>query len=227
VIDIKELIKAGVHFGHQTSRWCPKMEPYIWGFRRGIHLIDVSKTARQLEKASKFLEEVAAQGKPIFWVGTKKSAQEIVAQTGNRLRMPCVTHRWIGGSLTNYAQVKKAVTKLLYFEDILSKTSELPYTKKELNTFQKMVDRLRKNVGGIVSLVWPIGAVVIVDVRKEQTALKEAIASGIPVVALIDTNSDPSGIQFVIPGNDDSPKSIEIIVNYLAEAAARGQKMLR
>src|SRR3989304_10574962 len=175
MIDIKELIKAGVHFGHQTSRWCPKMEPYIWGFRRGVHLIDVSKTAHQLEKAAQFLENVASQNKPIFWVGTKKSASKSIEEAGKRLNMPNVTNRWIGGSLTNYAQVKKAVTKLIYFEDILSKSSELPYTKKELNTFQKMVDRLRKNVGGITSLAWPIGAVVIVDVKKEQTALKEAI----------------------------------------------------
>ncbi len=224
MIDFKELIKAGVHFGHQTARWEPKMAPYIWGHRQGVHLIDVSKTAHQLEKASKFLEDIATQGKPIFWVGTKKAAQEIVQQAGQSLQMPYVTHRWVGGSLTNYGQVKKAVTKLLHFEDVLSKSDEFHYTKKELNTFQKKVDRLHKCVGGITKLTWPIGALVIVDAKKEQTALKEAIVSNIPVVALVDTNSDPTGVSYVIPANDDSPKSISCIVSYLSEAVERGKK---
>ena len=225
MIDFKDLIKAGVHFGHQKARWCPKMEPYIWGFRRGTHLIDVSKTAHQLEKAAQFLQEVASQVKQIFFVGTKKAAQKSVQDVALRLNMPYATHRWIGGSMTNYAQVKKAVTKLLYFEDILAKSSEHHYTKKELNTYQKMVDRLRKNVGGIVKLAWPIGAVVIFDINKEKTAFKEAKVSGIPVVALIDTNSDPSGVDYVIPGNDDSPKSIDLIACYLADAVEKGKKI--
>lgn len=221
MIDFKQLAKAGVHFGHQTSRWNPKMAPYIWGSRSGIHLIDVSKTAQQIEKAAKFLEDVAAQGKQILWVGTKKQAQNAIAQVAP-LKMPHVTHRWIGGTLTNNGQVRKSITRMLHFEDILGKSEQFQYKKKELGTFQKIVDRLQHNVGGIKSLRWPVGAVVLVDVRKEQTALKEAATMGIPVVALVDTNGDPSAVDYVIPANDDSPKSIAIIMDYLIAAAQRG-----
>ena len=223
-IDLKSLIKAGVHFGHQASRWSPKMDPYIWGHRRGVHLIDVSKTAYQLEKAAKFLSEVAASGKSILWVGTKKPAQIIIAKTAKLLDMPYVNHRWIGGTLTNFSQVKKSVTNLLHFDDVIAKAGQFAYTKKELNTISKQADRLRKNVGGIVNLKLPVGAVVIVDVRKEQSALKEAVVSGVPVVALVDTNSDPSLVDFVIPANDDSPKSIGLIMEFLEKAVEKGKE---
>lgn len=222
MIDFKDLVKVGVHFGHQTARWNPKMAPYIWGFRRGIHLIDVSKTAYYLEQASKFLESVVAEGKPILWVGTKKSAQEAIDKWAKELKMPYVTHRWVGGTLTNFPQVKKSVTKLLHFEDILARSENFAYTKKELLTFQKMIDRLEKNVGGIRNLKWPIGAIVVVDVRKEKTILSEAKVAGIPIVALVDTNSDPSGVDYIIPGNDDAPKAVNFIIDYLGEAAKRG-----
>ncbi len=225
MIDFKSLIKAGVHFGHQKSRWFPKMAPYIWGFKNDVHLIDVSKTAGQLEKATLFLEGIAAEGKSILWIGTKKPAQNTILTTAMRLNMPYVYHRWIGGTLSNYSQVKKSVTRLLHYEDIIAKSEKYPhYTKKELNTFQKIVDRLKKNVGGIRNLTWPVGAIVIVDIRKEQSALKEAAAVGIPVVALVDTNSDPTLVDYVIPGNDDAPRAIKIIIDYLSEAVQRGQE---
>lgn len=223
-IDLKALIKAGVHFGHQASRWSPKMDPYIWGHRRGVHLIDVSKTAYQLEKAAKFLSGIAASGKSILWVGTKKPAQEIIAKIAKSLDEPYVNHRWIGGTLTNFPQVKKSVTNLLHFDDVIKKSEQFQYTKKELNTISKQAERLRKNVGGIVNLKLPVGAVVIVDVRKEQSALKEAVVSGVPVVALVDTNSDPSLVDYVIPANDDSPKSIGLIMEYLEGAVAKGKE---
>ncbi|HEV2601273.1 MAG TPA: 30S ribosomal protein S2 [Candidatus Babeliales bacterium] len=223
MIDFKKLVQEGVHFGHQKNRWCPKMAPYIWGTKNNIHLIDVSKTAVQLEKAANFLQGLAAEGKSILWVGTKKSARDIVTTAGNGLNMPFVYHRWIGGTLSNNSQVKKSVTKLLHFEDIVSKTERAQhYTKKEYNVFQKMVERLEKNVGGIKNLSWPLGAVVLVDVRKERAALKEAATMGIPVVALVDTNSDPSGVDFVIPANDDSPRSINVIIEYLSAAVSKG-----
>lgn len=225
MVDIKELVKNGVHFGHQTSRWCPLMAPYIWGHRRGVHLIDVSKTAINLEKAASFLNETAAQGKTILWVGTKKPAQAVVEQLGARLDAPHVVHRWVGGTITNHSQVKKAVTKLLHYEDVLAKSEDFHYIKKELNTFQKILGRLKETVGGIVSLSWPIGAIVLVDVKKEQTALREAVVAGIPVVALVDTNSDPSMVDYVIPCNDDSPKSISIILDYLAASVEKGKKV--
>lgn len=223
-IDFKDLVKAGVHFGHQTSRWCPKMQPYIWGHKNKVHLIDVSKTAHQMEKAAKFLESVAAEGKTILWVGTKKSAQEIIASIANSLNMPFVNHRWIGGTLSNHSQVKKSVTKLLHYEDVIAKAENFPlYTKKEFNVFQKNADRLTKNVGGIRSFHWPVGAIVLVDVTKERSALREAAAMGIPVVALVDTNGDPSLVNYVIPGNDDAPRAIKVVLDYLAQAVQGGK----
>jgi len=223
MIDLKELIKAGVHFGHQTWRWCPKMKPYIWGSRNSVHLIDVSKTARAVERAAKFLEEVAASGKPILWVGTKKPAQKAVLDVATKLDSPYVTHRWIGGTLTNYPQVKKSITKLLHLEDVLAKVDEHMYTKKERGRMQKMVDRSIKNVGGIRTLRWPVGALVVVDARRENTAIREAVVAGVPVVALVDTNTDPSLVTHVIPANDDIPRSISLLLGYLGDAVERGK----
>lgn len=225
MIDFRRLVKAGVHFGHQTSRWCPKMAFYIWGFKNKVHLIDVSKTAFQLEKAAQFLELVAAEGKPILWIGTKKAAQKVIKDQATTLKMPYVNHRWIGGTLSNHAQVKKSLTRLLHYEDILLKSKEVSYyTKKELNTFQKIVNRLDRGVGGIRNLTWPIGAVVIVDVTKEQSAVREAVSVGIPIVAIVDTNADPSLIDYVIPANDDSPQSIGVIIDYLGAAVLKGKE---
>lgn len=223
MIDYRKLVAAGVHFGHQKSRWSPKMAPYIWGYKNGVHLIDVSKTAFQLEKAGQFLESIASQGKSILWVGTKKPAQQIIFDIAAQLKMPYVNHRWIGGTLSNHTQVKKSLTKWLHFEDIIARSEKYPhYTKKELNTISKAADRLKKNIGGLKGLLWPVGALVLVDVKKEHSALKEANRMGVPVVALVDTNSDPSGVDFVVPGNDDAPRAIRVMLDYLAEAAGKG-----
>jgi small subunit ribosomal protein S2 len=228
MIDFKQLVKAGVHFGHRTSVWCPKMQPYIWGHKNNVHLIDVSKTAFQLEKAAQFLEGVASDGKSILWIGTKKAAQDSVRSAAERLNMPYVNHRWIGGTLSNYPQVKKSVTKLLHYEDVIAKDSNSTfYTKKELNKFRKSIDRLKTNIGGIINLRWPLGAVVLVDVNKESSALREAASMRIPVVALVDTNSDPSLVNYVVPGNDDAPRSVKLIIDYLEEAARRGQEVAK
>lgn len=219
----KKLIEAGVHFGHQASRWSPKMEQYIWGTKNKIHLIDVSQTAYQLEKSAAFLKEIAAKGQQILWVGTKKSAQNVVREIALKLDMPYVDHRWVGGTLSNFSQVKKSVTRLLYDEDIVDKFEKYPfYTKKELSVIKKRVERSRKVVGGITNLKWPIGAIILVDVSKEESALKEASAMGIPVVGLVDTNSDPSLVDFVIPSNDDSEKSIRCIAEFLSNAVHEG-----
>lgn len=224
MIDFRSLVKAGVHFGHQTARWNPKMRAYIWGHKNKVHLIDVSKTAHQLEKSAKFLEKVVSEGREILWVGTKKPAQVVIHETAIKLGMPYVTHRWIGGTLSNYSQVRKSVTKLMHYQDIITKSEKIQYyTKKEINVFQKMVGRLEKNIGGVKKLSLPLGAVVLVDVRKERSALKEALVMGIPVVALIDTNGDPTGVDYVIPTNDDAPRAIKIIVDYLAASVEKGQ----
>jgi len=222
MIDLKKLTKAGVQFGHQTWRWSPKMANYIWGEKDGIHLIDVSKTARQMERAAKFLEEVAAEGKQIMLVGTKSAARRTIEEMGQRLGCPFVTNRWVGGTLSNFSQVKKSVTKLLHFEDVIRKFDQQAYTKKEYGVFQKIVDRLQRNVGSIRNLAWPIGAIVVVDAGKEATAIKEAQLAGIPVVALVDTNSDPSGVSIVIPGNDDIARSIRVVFEELVVAIERG-----
>jgi small subunit ribosomal protein S2 len=224
MIDFQKLVKAGVHFGHQTSRWNPKMAPFIWGFKNKVHLIDVSKTAYQLEKAAEFLKKVTSEGKTVLWVGSKKPAQEVIERVGKETGMPYVKNRWIGGTLSNFGQVKKAVTKLLHYEDILNKTEQFPhYTKKEFNVFKKTAERLEKSVGGIRTLKWPVGAIVLVDVSKEFSALKEANVMGIPVVALVDTNCDPSLVDFVIPGNDDAVPPIDLILQELADAVNRGK----
>lgn len=222
MIDLKLLIKNGVHFGHQAWRWCPKMERFIWGKKNGIHFFDVSKTATCLEKAAHFLEKVATENKQILWVGTKKPAQTAIKEVAQLTKSPYVTHRWIGGTLTNFPQVKKSVTKLLHYEDIIKRSEEFSYTKKEFGVFQKLIDRLESNVGGIRELAWPIGAVVVIDARKEHVAIKEARTMGIPVLALVDSNSDPSGIDYVIPGNDDVPRSIKTITDYLQSFVMRG-----
>ncbi|KKR97158.1 MAG: 30S ribosomal protein S2 [candidate division TM6 bacterium GW2011_GWE2_41_16] len=227
MIDLKLLIQAGVQFGHQTWRWNPNMAPYIWGKKNGVHLIDVSKTAFQLEKAAQFLEGVATEGKQVLWVGTKTSAKETVEAIGRNFKCPSVAHRWVGGTLTNNSQVKKSITKLLHLQDVIEKATVGAYTKKELGSIQKLVDRLEKNVGGIKNMTWPVGALIVVDIRKEHSAVREAIAAGVPVVAIVDTNNDPSLVDYVIPANDDVARSVKVILDYLAEAVERGLKVAK
>ena len=227
MISLEKLFKAGVHFGHQKRRWCPRMAPYIWGYKNNVHLIDISKTAIQLEKAAKFIEEKVGQGASVLWVGTKKPAQDIVKSVAVDLDMPYVNHRWIGGTLSNFAQVKKSATKFLHYKDVIEKADKYPhYTKKELNVVQKAAVRLEHNVGGILNLKWPVGVLVIVDVLKERSALREAASMGIPVIALVDTNADPSLVDFVIPTNDDSPRAIQVILEYLEDAAKKGLEVV-
>jgi small subunit ribosomal protein S2 len=228
MINFRELAKKGVHFGHQTSRWCPKMAPYIWGSKNKTHLISLEKTAYQLEKSAQFLKGLAVDGKTILWVGTKKEARDIVKAAANSLNMPFVIRRWVGGTLSNGPQVKKSIANLGHIEDVIANAQKVTsYTKKELSSFQKKADRLEKNVGGLRKLVWPVGAIVIVDVKKEISAVLEARQMGVPIVGIVDTNSDPSMIDFVIPGNDDAPQSIEILVNYLKNVIADGLAALK
>lgn len=220
---LETLIHSGIHWGHQKSRRNPKMDYYIWGYKNNVSLFDVSKTAVHLESAAKFLEQIASEGKTILWVGTKKPAQEIIKNSATQINMPWVTHRWIGGTLSNFSQIKKLVTKLLHHEDVLAKAERYPhYTKKELGVIQKETDRLEKNAGGIRNLAWPVGAIVLIDIIKERAALKEAHRMGVPIVALVDTNADPSLVDYVVPGNDDAPRAIKLVVDYLVAGAQKG-----
>ncbi|MFH1644146.1 MAG: 30S ribosomal protein S2 [bacterium] len=223
MVDLKEMLKAGVHFGHKTSRWSPAMNPYIWGSKNKIHLIDVSKTAFLLERTGKYLQELAKNGGSFLWIGTKKPAQEIIKKTAINLKMPFVVHRWIGGTLSNFDQIKKAITKLLYLKEAVNKSTR-HYKKKEISMIQKEVARLEKNIGGILDLTYPPAAVIVVDAKKEHSAIREATSLKIPTVALVDTNTDPDGINFVIPANDDSPRSINFVIEYLAAQIAEGKK---
>jgi small subunit ribosomal protein S2 len=225
MVDFKELLKAGVHFGHKTSFGNPKMRPYIWGAKNRIHLIDVSKTATLLDIAGNKLKDLASNGGAILWVGTKKPAQMVIEKVGKELDMPFVVNRWIGGTLSNYAQVKKAITRYLFLRDDILKKSDTLYTKKELVMLQKQLNRLEKNVGGIVNLEFPPAAIVVVDAQKEYSAVKEAFGMKIPVIGLVDTNTDPSFINCVIPCNDDSPRSVKLIIETLAAKVAEGKKL--
>lgn len=221
-IDLKQLLEVGIHFGHKTSRWSPQMRPFIWGSRNKVHLIDISKTAFLMEKAAAFAKSLAAEGQSFLFVGTKKPAQDLVRKTATGLGMPFVVHRWIGGTLSNFDQVKKAITRLLHFQDVVKK-NQGNYKKKELVMIQKEIERLEKNVGGIINLDYPPGAIIVVDGKKEHAVIKEASRLGIPVIGLIDTNTDPKGVTHVIPGNDDSPKSIEFVLNFLEAAIKDGK----
>ncbi len=224
MLDLREMLKAGVHFGHKTSRWCPKMRPYIWGSKNRIHLIDVSKTALLLEKIGELIKEVSSQGGMFLFVGTKKAAQPIIAAAAKETKTPYVINRWVGGTLSNFEQVKKAITRLLHLRDVAEKSAGY-YKKKEIVMFQKEIARLEKNVGGIIDFAFPPAALIVVDAKKERAAVKEAHALGIPVIAIVDTNTDPVGVTHVIPANDDSPKSIQFLVDYIASKIKEGQKI--
>lgn len=219
--DVKQLLEAGVHFGHKTSKWCPKMKSYVWGSRNKIYFIDVAKTAFILEQACKQIKEITKKGGKLLWVGTKMSAREAIEKSGQDLDMPRVVHRWIGGTLTNFDQVKKGVSRLLHLRDVINKPL-VHLKKKEIVKIKKEAARLDKNFGGITNLKYPPAALVVVDVKKEATAIKEAFACNIPVIGLVDTNSDPSMLTIAIPTNDDSSKAVSLIVSTLAQAAKEG-----
>lgn len=218
------LFEAGVQYGHGKQNWCPKMKPFIWGEKDGIYLINVALTEIQITKAEKLLEEIAAKGLPILWVGTKKVARAIVEKRATECNSPYFSNRWIGGSLTNYHEVKKSVTNMLYNKEILEKADRSMYTKKELNLLNKKIERAGKTVSGIEGLSWPVGALVVTDVKKDRVAVLEAKKMGIPVIGIVDTNCDPEGITVVIPANDDLERSLDLVLGYLSEAIKKGME---
>lgn len=222
----EELFSAGVQFGHRTECWCPSMAPFIWGEKDGIHLINIALTDIQLTKAEKLLESIAIQGLPILWVGTKKIARNIVSKFAQESSSPYFANRWVGGTLTNYHEVKKAVKKMLLNSEIYEKTdSQSMYTKRELNLLQKKVERSKKIISGIEKLSYPIGALIVTDVVKDKVAVKEALRMNIPIIGLVDTNANPNGITVVIPCNDDLEKSISAVCSYLAAAITKGKEI--
>jgi len=221
---IKKLLEAGVHFGHKSSRWNPKMKKFIFGERSGIYIIDLEKTAQCLEKAKDFLLDITSKGEFVLFVGTKKQAQEVIRQEATRAGMYYVSERWPGGLLTNFSTVKKSINRLKEIEKMREDGTYEKLTKKETARLEKELSKLKKNFSGIVSMERMPKAIFIVDTKKEETAVREANRLGIPVVGLIDTNSDPDIIAYPIPGNDDATKSIQLISSIIADTIIEGRK---
>ena len=222
---ILELLQAGVHFGHKASRWHPKMEPYIFGERNGIHVIDLEQTLVKLTQALDYARDVASRGGVILFLGTKRQAKEIVQKYADECGMPYVNERWLGGTLTNFGEVFKLVKR---YNELLDKqkSGDLEkYTKKEQSKFGKEIEDLATKVGGIRHIVRPPDAIFIIDIKKEKTALDEAIVKDIPVVALTDTNVNPEKVRCAIPSNDDAVKAIEMMTKLVSQAVSEGKQL--
>ena len=222
-VDIKALLEAGVHFGHKTSRWHPKMAPYIHSKRQDSHIIDLTKTVEALDAALPELTKIAASGKKVLFVGTKKQAKDVVKATAESINQPYVTERWIGGMLTNSQTITQQIKKLKNLEKrMASGDLEKRYSKLEVQRFQEEIDALNLKYGGIKDLMGRPGAVVVVDALTDANAVREAQTLGAPVFAIVDTNVNPTGIDYVIPGNDDAIKGMQILLGYFAEAVSEG-----
>lgn len=222
-VDIKALLEAGVHFGHKTSRWHPKMAQYIHSKRQDSHIIDLTKTVEGLEVALPFLTKVAESGKQVLFVGTKKQAKDIVRTAATSINQPYVTERWVGGMLTNVNTVTAQIKKLKDLEKrMASGDLEKRYNKLEVQRFQEEIDLLESKYGGIKDLNGKPGAVVVVDVIADANAIKEAKTLGVPVVAIVDTNANPSEVDYVVPGNDDAIKGLQLLLDYFTAAVAEG-----
>ena len=225
VISMKQLLEAGVHFGHQTRRWNPKMAPYIFTERNGIYIIDLQKTVKKVEEAYNFIREISLEGKDILFVGTKKQAQEAIQEEAIRSNMHYVNNRWLGGMLTNFKTIKTRIARLEALETMEQDGTFDVLPKKEVIKLRGEMEKLQKNLGGITNLdVNNIGAMFVVDPRKEKNAISEAKILGIPVVAIVDTNCDPEEVDYVIPGNDDAIRAVKLITGAMATAVIEGRQ---
>lgn len=218
----QQLLEAGVHFGHLRKKWNPKMLPYIFAEKKGIHIIDLNKTTESLQEAAAALKQIARSGKKIMFVGTKKQAKEIVTECARKVNMPFVTERWLGGMLTNFNTVRKSVKKMQSIEKMLSDGSLESITKKERLTLTRDKDKMEKVLGGIAQLGRVPAALFIIDIGHEHIALAEAKRLGITTFGMVDTNCDPNKVDFAVPANDDATKSIAIITEYITAAIAEG-----
>lgn len=222
-VDIKALFEAGVHFGHKTSSWHPKMSKYIHSKRQDSHIIDLEKTVEGLEVALPFITKIVASGKKVLFVGTKKHAKEDIKNAAIAMKQPYVTERWIGGMLTNVTTINQQIKKLRDLENKMDNGDlEKRYSKLEVQRFQEEIDLLNMKYGGIKDLKGNLGALFTVDVIGDMNAIKEAKTLGIPVIAIVDTNADPSLVDYVIPGNDDAIKGLQLILGYISNAVAAG-----
>lgn len=224
-INMKQLLESGVHFGHQTRRWNPKMKPYIFGARNGIHIIDLQKTVRLFRTAYDFINRIVVDGYSVLFVGTKKQAHDSIVEESERCGMFFMVNRWLGGTLTNFQTIQKSVARLKELEAMKNDGTISRYTKKEALKMEKELGKLEKNLGGIKNMDELPGAVFVVDPKRERIAVKEARKLGIPVVAIADTNCDPDEIDFIIPGNDDAIRAVRLICSKIADACIEGHNL--
>jgi len=223
-ISLEQMLEAGLHFGHQTFRWNPKMRQYIFEARDGVHIIDLTQTEARLKEALDFVSQVAKEGKLLLFLGTKRQAAKIIEEQAKAFNLPYISTKWPGGLLTNFKTIKKRINYLKKVRDKIKTEDYADMTKKEIGLLKKELVRLEEAFGGLDKLTELPGAVFVVDVCQEKTAIKEAIKLGIPVIAMVDTNGDPSGIEFVIPANDDAKSGITLITQALAETFSNNYK---
>ncbi len=221
-ISMKLLLEAGVHFGHQTRKWNPKMKPYIFGARNGIYIIDLQNTAKLLKDAYNFVVRTVSEGGTVLFVGTKKQAQDSIVEEAERCGMYYVNNRWLGGTLTNFQTIKKRISRVKELEEMKRDGSFSRYTKKETIRMEKELAKLETNLGGIKDMDETPSALFVVDTRKEAIALNEGKRLGIPIIAIVDTNGDPEDIDYLIPGNDDAIRSIRLVSSIIADACIEG-----
>lgn len=224
-VSMKELLEAGVHFGHQTRRWNPKMRPYIFGKRNGIYIVDLQKTLHLFEEAATFVRDVAASGGTVLFVGTKRQAQDVVREEATRCGMFYVVNRWLGGTLTNFVTIRRSIEKFKELERQLA-AEDSPMTKKERIHLERLRVKMEKNLGGIRDMERLPDALYVIDTNQEHNAVQEAAKLGIPVVALVDTNCDPDLVDFPIPGNDDAIRAIKLFTSRIADAILEGLAMI-
>jgi small subunit ribosomal protein S2 len=223
-ITMKDFLEAGVHFGHQTRRWNPKMKEYIYGERNGIYIIDLQKTLKQFKEAAKFVSDLSLEGKSLLFVGTKRQAQEAIAEEAKRCGMFFVNHRWLGGLLTNNATIQKSIQRLRELDEMSQDGRYELLTKKEVQRLERERKHLEQNLAGIKDMPGLPDALFVIDSNKEEIAVKEARKMGIPVVAVVDTNCDPDLVDYVIPGNDDALRAIRLFASRIADAAEEGRR---
>ncbi|MEA3361263.1 MAG: 30S ribosomal protein S2 [Thermodesulfobacteriota bacterium] len=221
-VNMKLLLEAGVHFGHQTKKWNPKMKPYIFGARNGIYIIDLQNTSKLLKKAYNFIVRTVSEGGSVLFVGTKKQAQDSIVEEAERCGMFYVSNRWLGGTLTNFQTIKKRISRLKELESMRNDGSFERYTKKEVIGMEKELRKLERNLGGIKNMDENPSALFVVDTKKENIAIKEGVKLGIPIVAMVDSNGEPEDIDYVIPSNDDAIRSIRLLTSVIADACVEG-----
>ena len=223
-ITMKELLEAGVHFGHQTRRWNPKMKEYIFGERNGIHIIDLQKTLKMFREAARYIADQAAQGKSVLFLGTKRQAQEAIAEEAQRCGMFYVNHRWLGGTLTNWVTLQKSIKRLKLLKSMSEDGRMAEFSKKEGARLDRELKHLQQNFAGVENMTTPPDAMFVIDPNAEVIAVREARRMGIPVVAIVDTNCDPSLVDWVIPGNDDALRAIRLFTSKISDAVLTGRQ---